>query len=186
MKDSNPYQPPRGAIVPKGPIQYGEIHPLFSRGRLGRVRCIGCSVGLGLLVNLAALPLGGTAAFFGGARDTMGILGVGMSIVLGVLAVAISPLLAIQRLRDFDAGGWWSLLVLASLANLVPYLSLLIVPGTQGPNRFGDPPPLNTSGVVILAPPPAVVAIGIVAAIALPVYQHVHARVDRIQTPAQP
>ncbi len=173
MDSPNPYQSPRGAIAPTGPAQYGEIHLLSSRGRLGRVRYIGYSVGLGLLVNLGALLLGGAAAFLHDDREATGILGGGVFVVLALLVLGVSVLLTLQRLHDFDASGWWSLLVLVPLANLILYLVLLIMPGTQGANRFGDPPPPNTVGVILLALVlPLVIVIGIVAAIAIPAYQH--------------
>jgi hypothetical protein len=88
------------------------------------------------------------------------------------LAVTLSILLSIQRLHDFDASGWWSALNLVPLANLALYLVLLIMPGTRGANRFGDPTPPNTAGVILLAlVVPMVAVIGIVAAIAIPAYQ---------------
>ncbi|MDS4032252.1 MAG: DUF805 domain-containing protein [Candidatus Contendobacter sp.] len=178
MISSSPYQPPRGAITPTTPTQYGEIHPFSHRGRLGRVRYIGYSVGLGLLINLLAAGWGALAAL-SGDQGKMGPFAVGGLILLAALAVALSVLLTIQRLHDFDASGWWSAFALVPLANLVLYLTLLIMPGTQGANRFGDPPPPNTTGVILLAlVVPLVFVIGILAAIAIPAYQN-HAETAR-------
>ena len=48
----------------------------------------------------------------------------------------------------------------------------LIIPGTDGPNRFGAPTPPNSVGVLIAAwAMPVIMIIGVVAAIALPAYQ---------------
>jgi len=172
VTSSSPYQPPRGAIAPTAPTRYGEIHPFSHRGRLGRVRYIGYSVGLGLLINLLAIGWGALMAV-SDDQEKMGPFAVGGLILLAALAVALSVLLAIQRLHDFDASGWWSAFALAPLANLVLYLTLLIMPGTQGANRFGDPPPPNTTGVILLAlVVPLIFVIGIVAAIAIPAYQN--------------
>ena len=170
MNDSSPYQPPRGAITPVAPDRYGEIKLLSARGRLGRLRYLGYSVALGLLVNLAAGLLGGIAVvFLEDAPDEL-LMAV-IIVILAAPAVLISILLGIQRLHDFAASGWWSLLTLAPLANLVLYLVLLIMPGTQGANRFGDPPPPNTLGVILLALVlPLIFFIGIVAANAIPAY----------------
>jgi hypothetical protein len=45
--------------------------------------------------------------------------------------------------------------------------------GTPGRNVYGDPPPPNTAGVKVLALLlPVVFVLGIVAAIAIPAYQH--------------
>ncbi len=171
MTSSSPYQPPRGAITPTAPTRYGEIHPFSHRGRLGRVRYIGYSVGLGLLINLLAVGWGALATLSGDREP--GLFALGGVVLLVALAVAFSVLLAIQRLHDFDASGWWSAFALVPLANLVLYLTLLIMPGTQGANRFGDPPPPNSTGVILLALVlPLVFVVGILAAIAIPAYQN--------------
>jgi uncharacterized membrane protein YhaH (DUF805 family) len=51
-------------------------------------------------------------------------------------------------------------------------LIFILVPGTQGANRFGAPPPPNNRSItVVLVLLLLVVVIGILAAIALPAYQ---------------
>jgi len=170
MNDASPYQPPRGAIAPVAPDRYGQIKLLSAQGRLGRLRYFGYSVALGLLVNLAAGLLGGMAAIFL-EGDPGELFMIGLVVIVAAPALVISLLLGIQRLHDFDASGWWSLMTIVPLANLVLYLVLLIMPGTQGANRFGDPPPPNTLGVILLALIlPLIFVIGIVAAIAIPAY----------------
>ncbi len=169
---NNPYQSPRSSITPAAPTQFGEINMLSAQGRLGRVRYIGYSVGIGFLVNVIAAIVGGAAAVLQGGGEAIGWLTGGVIIILTMAALAISILLAIQRLHDFDASGWWSVLIVIPLANLVLYLVLLIMPGVQGPNRFGNPPPPNTTGVILLALVlPLIAVIGIIAAIAIPAYQ---------------
>ena len=187
MNNPNPYQSPRSSIAPAAPTQFGEINLLSAQGRLGRVRYIGYSVGIGLLVNVIALLMGGLASFLDRDGDAIsGLIGV-VIIILGVAALAISILLMIQRLHDFDASGWWTVLTVVPLANVALYLVLLIMPGAQGPNRFGKPPPPNTTGVILLASIlPLIFVIGIVAALAIPAYQQFHQRVDRIPAPTQP
>lgn len=174
MNNPSPYQPPRGAITPTSSGEFSEVKILSAQGRLGRVRYIGYSVGIGLLVNLIFALIGGLAAFLqrgGSSAESMGMLTGGIMIVLGVSALAVSFFLTIQRLHDFNASGWWSVLIIVPLANLVLYLILLIMPGTQGPNRFGNPPPPNTLGVILLALIlPLIFVVGIIAAIAIPAY----------------
>ncbi|HCB14385.1 MAG TPA: DUF805 domain-containing protein [Gammaproteobacteria bacterium] len=173
MNNPSPYQPPRGAITPTSSKEFGEVKILSAQGRLGRVRYIGYSVGIGLLVNLILALIGGLAAFLqqGGSAESMGMLTGSIMIVLGIAALAVSILLTIQRLHDFNASGWWSVLIIVPLANMVLYLILLIMPGTQGPNRFGNPPPPNTLGVTLLALIlPLIFVMGIIAAIAIPAY----------------
>ena len=192
MNHPSPYEPPRSAITPTKANEFGEVRIFSAQGRLGRVRYIGYSVGMGLLVNLVMLLVGGLAGFVergGGEEPTMGLLAGGMIIVVALAALVISFLLTIQRLHDFNASGWWSILILLPLANLVLYLILLIMPGTQGPNRFGNPPPPNTLGVILLALiVPLIMIIGIIAAIAIPAYVDYTKRAQEAtsnSTPAQ-
>lgn len=172
MNTPSPYQPPRSSIAPPTPTQFGEINLLSAQGRLGRVRYIGYSVGIGFLINAVAALVGGLSAVLRGDSEAGGWWAGGVIIILTVAALVISILLAIQRLHDFNASGWWSTLAVAPLANLVFYLVLLIMPGTPGPNRFGNPPPPNTAGVIALALiVPLIAVIGVIAAIAIPAYQ---------------
>ena len=172
MNHSNPYQSPRSSITPTAPTQFSKINILSAQGRLGRVRYIGYSVGLAVLVNLLAMAVGGASTFVPSSGEALGWLVGGILLILGGAALALSVLLGIQRLHDFDASGWWSVLIVVPLANLLFYLILLIMPGTQGPNRFGYPPPPNTLGVTLIAlVVPLIAVIGIIAAIAIPAYQ---------------
>ena len=194
--NASPYQPPRSSITPTAPTQFGELKILSARGRLGRVRYIGYSMGLMLLTYLTIAVLGGIAAALGGGDslsslstdEPMGLLMTGGIIVLTLLSVVVSLLIAIQRLHDFNASGWWVLLMIVPFANAVLYLVLLIMPGTQGPNRFDHPPPPNSVGVILLALiPPLLMVIGIIAAIASPAYVQYQerAQTSQQQEPAQ-
>lgn len=70
-------------------------------------------------------------------------------LVFGVPAAICSYLLVAQRLRDFGVSGWFSLLwipvnalegeVKAALT-LAALLVLCGIPGTTGPNKYGDDP----------------------------------------------
>ena len=152
----NPYQAPSAAVADAG----GEIQPVkvFSvSGRIGRARYMAYGTGFYIL-------FGGLV----GALALMGPVGGALTVVAWVALMVIAFMLTIQRCHDFNMSGWLSLLILIPLANLI----FLVIPGTDGPNRFGGPTPPNTAGVLILAwLLPAVAVIGIVAAIALPAYQ---------------
>lgn len=161
----NPYAPPQAAVadVDAAATEVGELRLWSSRGRVGRLRFLAWLTGANLLVGLfnsvqvAALtdlhmPLlstvlvwTATAAFF----------------IFGVLT-------AMQRSHDMDWSGW------SVFAMLIPFVAFVWVfkGGTRGSNRFGAPPPPNSTGVKLLGVLfPVVVVIGIVAAIALPAYQ---------------
>ena len=74
--------------------------------------------------------------------------GVGLLFVLWWLIVLIPGIaVGVRRLHDRDMSGWWYLgFVVASFIPLVgivaglAFLVLMVLPGTQGPNRFGPDP----------------------------------------------
>ncbi|HEY4081924.1 MAG TPA: DUF805 domain-containing protein [Burkholderiaceae bacterium] len=166
---------------------FGELKIFSAEGRIGRLRYLAYVTGIGFLINL--------------------ITGVVMSILSPILA-AISPgllmpaallsclpllsfllMCGIQRSHDFNASGWWA------IATLIPFVGLVwaFVPGTHGRNRYGAPPPPNSTGVKIfgwLVPIFMVAIIGILAAVAIPQYQHyvqkARAAQQQQSQPAQP
>lgn len=162
METRNPYTTPK-ANVTDPDEEYGEIKVFSASGRLGRVRYIGYSVGLTMLISIL---FGFLTAAIGAFAST----GVALSIMVvgyGALIV-LSALLTIQRAHDFNTSGWLALLVIVPLVNLIFWF----IPGTDGENRFGRKTPPNGIGVILLACIiPLVFVIGILAAIAIPAYQ---------------
>ena len=91
-----------------------------------------------------------SAAFAGGAAPTFGI---GFSLVMILCAIYVLIILipsiavTVRRLHDRDMSGWWYLgfIVLGAIpfvgwiANIA-FLVILCLPGTAGPNRFGEDP----------------------------------------------
>ena len=45
--------------------------------------------------------------------------------------------LAVRRLHDFNQSGWWAVLLFVPGVNLIFLLALMVIPGTEGENRFG-------------------------------------------------
>ena len=132
---------------------------LFSAsGRIGRARYIAYGFGLYLLSMLAGVV---------GAR-LFGEVGAVLATVAWVAMAVLGVMLTVQRCHDFNVTGWFALLVVVPLANLV----FLFIPGTDGPNRFGAPTPPNSVGVLVVAwLIPGIVIAGMIAAIALPAYE---------------
>ncbi|MCB2067330.1 MAG: DUF805 domain-containing protein [Erythrobacter sp.] len=101
------------------------------------------SSAVGGLGGLDPQAMGRAIAAMGvGALLTM----VPLYLILGVTWVAMVAV-SIRRLHDAGLTGWIYLALL--LANLVPlinlfawiaYLGLMALPGTPGPNRYGEPP----------------------------------------------
>lgn len=163
MPNRNPYAAPRTNVTRgDNAEEYGEVKVFSAQGRLGRVRYIGYTMGVSILILFAA----GIVAGLGSLADpSVAIIVAG----LGYLAmIVVQFLLTIQRSHDMNVTGWLSLISLVPLGVLVFWC----VPGTPGENDYGKPPPPNTSGVVVLACLlPLIVIVGIVAAIAIPAYQ---------------
>jgi uncharacterized membrane protein YhaH (DUF805 family) len=159
---SNPYQTPGSSVEDQGE-QYSEVKILSTAGRLGRVRYIGYTVGLSMLLAMAMGLVMALSAAAGVAALSVIVT------ILGYAAIVmLQIMLTIQRCHDFNSSGWLSILAIIPLVNLIFWA----VPGTDGPNRFGNPPPPNTTGAVVLALIiPLIFVLGIVAAIALPAYQ---------------
>jgi uncharacterized membrane protein YhaH (DUF805 family) len=170
---ANPYQTP-GAKLADAAENYAEVKILSATGRLGRVRYIGYSIGMTLLMYLVIGAFGLAAGMMN--AGALAAIGIGLG-VIGMVVIGI--MLTIQRCHDFNMSGWLSLLVIVPLAPLVFW----IVPGTQGPNRFGNPPPPNSTGAVVLALIlPLLFVVGIVAAVALPAYQDYVQRAQAAQS----
>ncbi|PKM32440.1 MAG: DUF805 domain-containing protein [Gammaproteobacteria bacterium HGW-Gammaproteobacteria-12] len=161
---ASPYAPPQANVAEQLP-QYSELKVFSVSGRIGRVRYLGWTMAM----LLCMLPL---MLVFAGASVMSSVLG---TLILGVAVIAmivVGVFIGVQRLHDMGWSGWlW-------LVNFVPFIGsvfallMLIIPGTQGVNRYGPPPPPNSTGVKVLAWLFLLVPVtGIVAAIALPQYQ---------------
>jgi uncharacterized membrane protein YhaH (DUF805 family) len=173
---ANPYAAPRAEVDRADDEDEIEPVQVFSAsGRLGRVRYLGYLMGVYLVLTVLVGIFAGFAGFAMAARGAAGARpGAGLIAVIVVVYVALFValfILAIRRLHDFEASGWWSLLGLLPFVNLIFGLVLLFKPGTDGRNTYGGKTPPNGVGVIILASlMPAFMVLGIVAAIALPAY----------------
>lgn len=165
---TNPYAAPRAAVadVYQGDADVQPVKLWSAKGRIGRARFLAYTLYSYVLFIIAAFVLGlliGVA----GLGSSEGAI-VGLTVVLAIPYLVFYVLTGIQRSHDMDWSGW--MLFLA----LIPLVALIWVfkSGTEGGNRFGAPPPPNGVGVLIGAwLLPALMVIGIVAAVALPSYQ---------------
>lgn len=166
MSDNNPYQSPVQNLESNQPVAYSEVKALSANGRIGRIRFIAYSVGYGLLLNILVTLLTVMAAEM--PDDTgKAVLGLGMLMIYAAFLVVIL-LLSIQRVHDFNASGWLSIIMLLPLVNFL----LWFIPGTTTANDYGKPTPPNSTGLIIVAfIIPTIALIGIIAAIAIPAYQ---------------
>lgn len=159
MQAANPYRAPEANVADVPSNDVGRINILSIKGRLGRVRYIGYTIGLMLLFNI-----GGTfVSFLAGPT-----IGKYIYFATMIAVFVMSTMLTVQRAHDFNATGWLAIVGFIPLVNFLFWL----IPGTDGENRFGPKTPPNSKMAVVLASIiPAVMIIGVIAAIAIPAYQ---------------
>lgn len=171
---NNPYHAP-GADLSRVPEPAATYRPTLwtSDGRIGRLRYLAYSFGA-----TAALLLMAAALFC----LMIGVpTGVALLRDLGFVPVlAVSFMMSIRRLNDLDRSGWWSLLLLAPLINLLFGLWLLLAPGTKGENSYGPEAAPNSPLVVLGAIAGAACTLLVAGSLAFAVYQLNAAGVYRV------
>jgi uncharacterized membrane protein YhaH (DUF805 family) len=63
-----------------------------------------------------------------------------LEVITSLLLLLPSLTVMIRRLHDVDKSGWWVLILLLPIIGLLVILYFMIIEGTKGPNRFGNPP----------------------------------------------
>lgn len=168
---SNVYEAPTASLL--GDIAEEFYQPrIFSfSGRIGRLRYLGYCFIASLLGYILIIP--GAALMAGGSENAVaqGVAGLLMAIAyIGMMVMTWGYM--VRRLNDLNKNGWLSLLILVPLANLALALYLIFAAGSPGPNQYGPAPAANPRGMLLLALVfPAIMLIGIFAAIAVPAYQ---------------
>lgn len=107
---------------------------------------VGILVGLAFSTGLTYRALIRNAEFGGG----LGIATIAFFAIIGMYSLAVLiPCIAVnvRRLHDRGMSGWWYLgFVLLGMVPIVGWLSsiaylvIMLLPGIEGPNRFGDDP----------------------------------------------
>jgi uncharacterized membrane protein YhaH (DUF805 family) len=168
--DVNPYSAPDAALDTGQDVLYQPKIFSFS-GRIGRMRYLAYGIGLNILLMAVMIPLGGMTASMGGEAG-MSMIGMVVIGIFYLATVIVSIMFAKRRLNDLNRSGWWFLLFLVPIVNLLMAIYLVFFPGSGSANNFGPPPTGNSIGVLILGwMMPVVFILGIVAAIAIPSYQ---------------
>ncbi|MBV7583821.1 DUF805 domain-containing protein [Pseudomonas sp. PDM33] len=162
---ASPYAPPQAQVGDDLP-EFGELKVRSLSGRIGRVRYLGWSAALSFIVFGAYL----VASLLMAVSMPLGVAAIAAVVIA---AVVFSVPIGVQRLHDLGWSGWLWLVLLVPFANAVLSLLMLFMPGEQTANRFGPPPPPNSTGVKVLAFSWLLFPVfgGILAAIAIPAYQ---------------
>lgn len=160
---SSPYATPKATVAESLP-EFAELKVIGIEGRIGRLRYLAWS----LVLILACMPVFGIAAGFFAASEILGGL---LMVIAGIAVAVISIMFGVKRLHDIGWSGWLLLITLVPVVGGVFSLLMFIIPGSTEANRFGPPPPPNSTAVKVLALLwIALIIVGILAAIALPAY----------------
>ncbi len=170
---ANPFAPPKAQVADIVDAVAPQPVKLWSaQGRIGRLRYLSYNSVAYLGVWLGMAVVAGAAAI--GAKQTGGMSWLAWLAMVPLILVFVvfSTLQLIKRCHDLGWNGWLWLLSLVPLVNLIFFLLIVFMPGRKGSNAYGAPPPPNRwyhwmTGSVL----PAVVLVGIVAAVAIPAYQ---------------
>lgn len=153
MTDLNPYEMPKSDVAIIDDTSFCDVKLFSVAGRLGRIRYLGYYFGITLL---GAFVVGLAMALLGFLTTVLpeNLALILSFVVMGgayIFMIVVSVMLCIQRLHDINASGWWCLLFLVPVVNVILSIVLLFAPGTAGANRFGDETPPNSRGVIALA-----------------------------------
>lgn len=168
MDSDNPYNTP-DAELDHGQGELYKPSIISFNGRIGRLRYLAYAMGINFVLMLVMVPIMGASAFMGGSPESMSAVSMVLIAVLYIATIVVSVMFAKRRLNDLNRSGWWCLLFIVPIANLLLALYMLFFPGTDGDNNWGPAPEANSLGVLILGwMVPAFFVLGIVAAIAIP------------------
>lgn len=167
MEQDNPYAAPASEVLLDPQSQQFDDGRWYSpSGRLGRARYFLRSIGYYFAFLLLSGLLTGLASI---ASPTLAPL---LSVPLVIVYVIIALSQSVKRLHDLNWSGWWLLLFIIPVVNLVMGLVLLFKPGSEGPNDYGYPAhPARRAALWITLSLVLIAGAGILAAIAIPAFE---------------
>lgn len=109
-----------------------------TEGRLNRLRYFIYSIAWSLISSVVGFILGSIGGLLSSDPESvLVIVPVGIwSFVAGIGSIMI----AIRRLHDLNKSGWFLLIGLIPLVNMIFMLYILLIPGTVGDNQYGEDP----------------------------------------------
>ena len=147
----SPYAPPRATVGENLP-QFGTLKPFGVEGRIGRLRYLAWT----MVLTLVMLGIGSVVAIFAialiSSDSTAGLIVGGLLVFFLCIAIAVVSIqISVQRLHDIGWSGWlWLLNLVPFVGSFFPFV-IMCVPGTNIANRYGPPPPPNTTAVKVLS-----------------------------------
>ena len=112
-----------------------------TQGRLNRLRYLKYQVLFTLFSAVIGFVLGFVGGFLSGNPESLLV-----TVPMGILSFVVSIggiMLGVRRLHDLNKTGWFMLLGLVPLINIIFLFYLLLAPGTNGWNDYGEDPLAN-------------------------------------------
>ena len=166
-EQQNPYSAPASEVesVEMATDEFYSPVPWTASGRIGRIRFMAYNT-VGMLVMAAVFGLATAAATGLGASEFTLLPSIAI-IVLYVFMFIWTR----RRLNDTGFSGWFQLVALIPLVNIIFYFYLIFAPGEKVTNKWGAQPEANGVLVMILGlAGPILFVVGILAAIAMPAF----------------
>ena len=124
-------------------------------------------MGLYFLLLIPMMILGATADSGIGALEVAGFILFFIALIAFMIFVVCY---GVRRLNDMNYSGWFLLLAFVPVVNMIFTIALLLLPGTDGQNDYGPPPPVNGPGAILTAFILPVAMLGVLAGVAIPSY----------------
>jgi uncharacterized membrane protein YhaH (DUF805 family) len=169
METNDPYQAPGAAVYDVTAEGTDETNPLSPSGRFGRLSYLAWTTVMNILTMIVMIVVAGGMA----GMQEQAMTGGALIMVLQLVALVFLILFTIRRFHDINASGWWSILVVVPIVNLITILVLILKAGAIGANDYGPPRITRTwekvlgyiaIGLMILS------LVGIIVAILLPAF----------------
>ena len=78
------------------------------------------------------------------------LLGGLLVVAAGIVAIMIGIQISVKRLHDIGWSGWLLLITLVPVVGSIFQLLISVMPGSKDSNRYGAPPPANSTAVKVL------------------------------------
>ena len=140
MEPTNPYQTPSADLDHTPGFDGNDETSVFSpKGRFGRLSYLAWYMVVSLAFVLVAVVIALLGGFFAqaGPPADLPVVALLLLVPLGLFVAYILIVFAIRRLHDMNLSGWWLLLFLIPIVNVIPGLVLILGPGSDGGNNFG-------------------------------------------------
>ncbi len=190
MSDNNsPYATPNAELGLGQAAEFNDAGIFSFSGRIGRLRYLAYFAALYFIVSIIGGLFGFIIGLSGGEVGEESPVFLVFLALVYLISIAYTFILSRRRLHDLGWTGWWNLLHLIPIVNLIFWLVLIFKRGDETSNEYGNPASPNTLLIKIVGlifPIVFIIAmLGILAAIAIPAYQDYLTKAQAMQSQQQ-